>query len=70
MLYERASVALLLGLLPRLAPEAWLADPGRPAAGAFFEEAGRRAVIETRARGVVEIHQLVFARGGSDPSSY
>ncbi len=70
VLYERASVALLLGLLPRLAPEAWLADPGRPAAGAFFEEAGRRAVIETRARGVVEIHQLVFARGGSDPSSY
>ena len=70
VLYERASVALLLSLLPRLAPEAWLADPGRPAAGAFFEEAGRRAVIETRARGVVEIHQLVFARGGSDPGSY
>ena len=70
VLYERASVALLLSLLPRLAPEAWLADPGRPAAGAFFEEAGRRAVIETRARGVVEIHQLVFGRGGSDPGSY
>ena len=46
-----ASVALLLSLLPRLAPEAWLADPGHPAAGAFFEEAGQRAVIETRARG-------------------
>ena len=41
VLYERASVAQLLALLPRLAPEAWLADPGRPAAEAFIERAGR-----------------------------
>src|SRR5215218_3042429 len=39
LLYERASVAQLLALLPRLAPEAWLADPGRPPAGAFLDEA-------------------------------
>ena len=39
VLYERGSVALLLSLLPRLAPEAWLADPGRPAAAAFLDEA-------------------------------
>jgi predicted nicotinamide N-methyase len=56
--YERASVALLLSLLPRLAPEAWLADPGRPAAGAFVEQAGRRWPVETRVRGVVRIHRL------------
>ncbi len=62
VLYERPSVALLLSLLPRLAPEAWLAEPGRPAADAFFEEAGRRQwPIETRVRGVVRIHRLQLA---------
>ena len=58
VLYERASVALLLSLLPRLAPEAWLADPGRPAAGAFVEQASRRWSVETRIRDVVQIHRL------------
>jgi predicted nicotinamide N-methyase len=61
VLYERASVAPLLSLLPRLAPEAWLADPGRPAAGAFLEQASRRWAVETRARGVVRIHRLRFS---------
>ena len=58
VLYERASVALLLSLLPRLAPEAWLADPGRPAAEAFLEQARRRWPLETRVRGVVQLHRL------------
>lgn len=58
VLYERASVAPLLSLLPRLAPEAWLADPGRPAVGAFLEQASRRWGIETCVRGVVGIHRL------------
>jgi len=58
VLYERASVAQLLSLLPRLAPEAWLADPGRPVAGAFIEEAERRWQVETRVRGVVQVHRL------------
>jgi predicted nicotinamide N-methyase len=59
VLYERASVPLLLSLLPRLAPEAWLADPGRPAAGAFVEQAGRRRWrVETRVRDVVRVHRL------------
>jgi predicted nicotinamide N-methyase len=61
VLYERGSVAPLLGLLPRLAPEAWLADPGRPAAGAFLEQASRRWAVETRVRGVVRIHRLRFS---------
>jgi predicted nicotinamide N-methyase len=61
VLYERASVALLLSLLPRLAPEAWLADPGRPAADAFLEQAGRRWQVETYARGVARIHRLQLA---------
>jgi predicted nicotinamide N-methyase len=59
VLYERAGVALLLSLLPRLAAEVWLADPGRPAAEAFLEQAGRRWSVETRVRDVVRIHRLV-----------
>ena len=58
VLYERASVALLLSLLTQLAPEAWLADPGRPAAEAFLEQARRRWSVETRVRGVVQVHRL------------
>jgi predicted nicotinamide N-methyase len=58
VLYERASVARLLSLLPRLAPEAWLADPGRPAASAFVEQAARRWPVETRDRDVVLLHRL------------
>ena len=60
VLYERASVGLLLSLLPRLVPEAWLADPGRPAAGAFIEQARCRLPIETRVRGVVQVHRPVL----------
>jgi len=58
ILYERTSIASLLSLLPRLAPEALLADPGRPAADAFLEQAGRRWPLETRVRGVVRVHRL------------
>jgi predicted nicotinamide N-methyase len=60
VLYERPSVAALLSLLPRLAPEAWLADPGRPAAAALLEQARPRWAVETRVRGVVAIHRLRF----------
>jgi predicted nicotinamide N-methyase len=62
VLYERASVGLLLSLLPRLAPEAWLADPGRPAAGAFIEQASRRWPVEPRVRDVVRVHRLQLGR--------
>jgi len=58
VLYERANVRLLLELLPRLAPEAWIADPGRPALEPFLERAATRWAIETRVRGVVRIHHL------------
>lgn len=60
VLYERQNVAQLLALLPRLAPEAWLADPGRPAAGAFLEQAQRRWRVETSTRSVVNLHHLRF----------
>jgi predicted nicotinamide N-methyase len=64
VLYERASVAPLLSLLPRLAPEAWFADPGRPAAGAFAEQARRRWQVETRVRDVVRVYRLQLGRCG------
>ena len=58
VLYERQSVAPLLSLLPLLAPEAWLADPGRPAADAFLEQARGRWQVETTTRGVVQLHKI------------
>jgi predicted nicotinamide N-methyase len=58
VLYERASVHLLLRLLPRLGPEAWIVDPGRPAADAFLERAAERWAIRTTVRGVVRIHHM------------
>jgi predicted nicotinamide N-methyase len=58
VLYEEASVAPLLSLLSRLAPETWLADPGRPAADAFLTQAGRGWTVEMRLRDVVRIDRL------------
>ena len=58
VLYERASVAPLLTLLPRLAREAWVAEPGRSAAGGFLEQARRRWSVATTVRDSVEIHRL------------
>jgi predicted nicotinamide N-methyase len=64
LLYERRNADLLLPLLPRLvgpASELWLADPGRPPARRFFEEASRTFAIESvRAREVPHggIHRL------------
>ena len=58
ILYERPSVAMLLELLPRLAPQARIADPGRPAGEAFLEEAKRRWSVETTVRGVVHLHRI------------
>ena len=60
VLYERSAVAPLLDLLPRLAHEAWLADPGRPAADAFLTEAERRWAVKSSEHGVVTVHRLFF----------
>src|SRR3954468_596792 len=58
VLYERASVASLLSLLPRLAGEVWLADPGRPAAAALLDQAKRPWAVSSSARDGVDIHRL------------
>jgi predicted nicotinamide N-methyase len=39
LLYEARNAEALLALLPRLAPEVLLAEPGRPHAGEFFRQA-------------------------------
>jgi predicted nicotinamide N-methyase len=65
VLYERSSVASLLGLLPRLAPEAWIADPGRPAAEAFRERAADEWALETSRRGIVRIDRLRLSTGAA-----
>jgi predicted nicotinamide N-methyase len=61
VLYERPSIAFLLNLLPRLAPVACVADPGRPAAGAFFEQAEARWEVEATERGVVRVYRIKLA---------
>ncbi len=48
VLYERRNLEPLLALLPRLAPEAWVADPGRATAAAFWEAAEREFVVTSR----------------------
>jgi predicted nicotinamide N-methyase len=58
VLYDASSVAPLVSLLPGLAPEVWLADPGRPGASRFLDEAAGRWSVETKTRGVVRIHRL------------
>jgi SAM-dependent methyltransferase len=58
VLYERAGVGQLLSLLPRLGHEVWLADPGRPAAGAFVEQAERRWSVSADARDAIGIYRL------------
>lgn len=65
VLYERESVPLLLSLLPRLAPEAWIADPGRKPAEEFLAEAARRWDAETRSQDIIHIHRLRFDGNGA-----
>ena len=60
VLYEEPSVVPLLSLLPRLAPAALLADPGRPTAARFLEEAKRRWRVETSVRDIVQVHKIRF----------
>jgi predicted nicotinamide N-methyase len=60
VLYEARNVGPLLDLLPRLAPEAILAEPGRPHAAAFLERARSSWAIEP-------IGERVYRLGGLQP---
>jgi predicted nicotinamide N-methyase len=61
VLYEQASVAPLLALLPRIGREVWLADPGRQPARAFLEQARERWSVATAVRGHIDIHRLTIS---------
>jgi predicted nicotinamide N-methyase len=61
VLYERQAVGPLLELLPRLAREALIADPGRPASGPFLERVWERWPIEARRRGPITINAIRLA---------
>jgi predicted nicotinamide N-methyase len=50
VLYERRNVQPLLDLVPLLAPEVLLVDPGRPALAEFLDRATERWSIETKER--------------------
>jgi predicted nicotinamide N-methyase len=62
VLYERAAVAKLLALLPRLGDEVLLADPGRQPTDEFLQRAAEDWSIETMTRDEVRIYRLVSSR--------
>jgi predicted nicotinamide N-methyase len=65
VLYERRNVDALLDLLPRLVDgrgEILLADPGRPNAEHFLEEAERTFERRTTEHGPVSLHRLTRRR--------
>jgi predicted nicotinamide N-methyase len=62
VLYERRNVEPLLARLPRLAPEVWLADPGRPHAAAFLERARALWRVEQPAERVYRLSAASAAR--------
>jgi predicted nicotinamide N-methyase len=58
VLYEPRSMGPLISLLPSVAPEAWIVDPGRPASHLFIEQAEPRWEVRTERRGVVSVYRL------------
>lgn len=67
VIYERRNLDVLIALLPRLGPEAWLADPGRrPAADFFTAAADDWAITPTVPDPVlpqVKVHRMHRRRG-------
>jgi predicted nicotinamide N-methyase len=61
LLYEDTSVDRLRSLMPRLAADAWLADPGRPAADALLDRLDHPLEAERETRGVVRLYRLAFS---------
>jgi predicted nicotinamide N-methyase len=61
VLYEDAAIDQLAKLLPQLAPEAWIADPGRPGIAALLERLQLSTPPETTTHDVVTVHRVRFA---------
>jgi predicted nicotinamide N-methyase len=69
VLYEERNVDPLLALLPRLAPEVWLAEPGRPHAAAFLERAREAWRVEEAADRVYRLTRIAPARRPASPGA-
>jgi predicted nicotinamide N-methyase len=65
VLYEERNVEPLLGLLPRLAPEVLLAEPGRPHATAFLERAREGWRIDEAGNRVYRLTRTAAAAGAT-----
>ena len=63
VLYERRNVSLMLSLLPALAGEVWLADPGRSFTEAFLDQAPRLWAVHSSREDTAHIHRLVRHAG-------
>lgn len=61
LLYEDSAVDHLRSLMPRLAAQAWLADPGRPTADAFLDRLDHPVETERETRGVVRLYRVRFS---------
>lgn len=60
LLYEQTAVDHLRLLMPRLANQVLLADPGRPTADALLDRLDRTVETERETRGVVRLYRLTF----------
>jgi predicted nicotinamide N-methyase len=65
LLYEARNAEALLRLLPSLAPEVLLAEPGRPHAAEFFEQAARAWRVEELGHRVYALTRLDTMRACS-----
>jgi predicted nicotinamide N-methyase len=61
LLYEATAVDQLRSLMPQLAPQAWLADPGRPTADALLDRLEDSVETERETRGVVRLYRMRFS---------
>jgi predicted nicotinamide N-methyase len=61
LLYEDTAVDHLRSLMPRLAAQAYLADPGRPTADALLDRLDHPVEMERETRGVVRLYRLTFS---------
>ncbi len=61
ILYDDTAVDHLRALMPRLAKQVLLADPGRPAADALLDRLEQPVETERETRGVVRLYRLTFS---------
>jgi hypothetical protein len=60
LLYEDTAVDHLRSLMPKLANQALLADPGRPAGDELLDRLEHSVETQRETRGVVRLYRLTF----------